>query len=527
MEDVFVKRKLKIIAGVLALLVVLAAGVILVLRFGFGIDVFDRSGWHETRKGGVQYRLYDGTPLSGWQTIEGGIYYFDPQQDDTAVTGWQTIGGHRYYMGTEGKAAVGWTVLEGDRYFFGNTGVMADGWLEQNGQRYWLGENGVMRTGWAELPEGRYYLDGDGVMQTGWLDLPEGRYYLREDGAMHTGWLELDTGRHYLDENGVMQTGWTELSEGTFWLGEDGIMQTGWLELDTGRYWLSDSGAAHQGWLEQDGAVRYFGDDYAMHIGWLELDGVSYYFSEDGVMQTGWLELDGKTWLLTETGVPYTGWLEDEKGRRWFREDGVMALGRAEVDGVTRWFDSRGYQLELVNPWNFVPEDYEVELVYVEGRQIAAQCSEALKAMMAACRAAGLNCSMTSAYRTHAYQTRIWTEQVERYVARGYSRARAEEVTSKSIAVPGTSEHQLGLAVDLTREEATYAWLNRHSWEYGFIMRYPFGKTELTGIYYEPWHFRYVGKELAKELYDLGLCLEEYMNMLTEQAGYEPVEEAA
>jgi D-alanyl-D-alanine carboxypeptidase len=87
----------------------------------------------------------------------------------------------------------------------------------------------------------------------------------------------------------------------------------------------------------------------------------------------------------------------------------------------------------------------------------------------------------------------------------------------ESVAVPGTSEHHLGLAADIGGGEAMYAWMRDNSWKYGFIVRYPEGKTEYTGIIYEPWHIRYVGVELAKELHDLGLCMEEYMEMITKK----------
>ena len=103
-------------------------------------------------------------------------------------------------------------------------------------------------------------------------------------------------------------------------------------------------------------------------------------------------------------------------------------------------------------------------------------------------------------------------------MAAGYTRASAEAETGRSIAVPGTSEHQLGLAVDLKNTYSTYNWLAANSWKYGFIVRYPDGDTALTGIYYEPWHFRYVGKELAAELFELDMCLEAYMEMLTVEA---------
>ena len=88
--------------------------------------------------------------------------------------------------------------------------------------------------------------------------------------------------------------------------------------------------------------------------------------------------------------------------------------------------------------------------------------------------------------------------------------------------MPGTSEHQLGLAVDIVdisnqhldasqENTAVQKWLMEHSWEYGFILRYPNEKSEITGIIYEPWHYRYVGREDAEQIHTLGVCLEEYL----------------
>lgn len=86
------------------------------------------------------------------------------------------------------------------------------------------------------------------------------------------------------------------------------------------------------------------------------------------------------------------------------------------------------------------------------------------------------------------------------------------------MAVPGTSEHQLGLALDINAEKGKctndelYQWLEKNSYKYGFILRYPTNKVEITGTNYEPWHYRYVGKEAEKEIYARGICLEEYLN---------------
>ena len=480
------KRVLKRILAILALLIVLAGAAVLVLRFGFGIDVFDRGGWHETKEGGVQFRAYDGTPLSGWQTIGDGTYYFDPAEDCTMATGWLELEGDRWYLGTSGRVVSGWTELNGNRYFFGEKGIMTTGWLEDGGKRYRMGEDGVMQTGWLEL-------DGD-------------RYYLGADGAMQTGWLEMD--------------------EGFYWLDEDGRVITGLVTLDTGVYYLKADGTAHTGWLEFDGQRSYFGSDRAMVTGWQTLDGETWYFDGEGAMQTGWLELEGKRWYLGDSGEMHTGWLDTEDGLYWFREDGVMAVGRVTVDGVDRYFTSEGKYVVLVNRWNPVPGDYETKLVDFRGFKVSAEARDAMEQMIRDCNAAGIYCGVNSVYRSYDYQNQIWSEQVERYVARGYSREWAIDTTNKSIAVPGTSEHQLGLAIDLACGDDGYAWLAEHGWEYGFIMRYPYGDTEWTGILYEPWHYRYVGVELAKELYDLGLCMEEYMDMLTRRAGYEPAEDA-
>ena len=108
---------------------------------------------------------------------------------------------------------------------------------------------------------------------------------------------------------------------------------------------------------------------------------------------------------------------------------------------------------------------------------------------------------------------------------KGYSREEAEKIAATISAIPGTSEHQLGLAVDIIDTQIWdlveaqenlpgQKWLMEHCWEYGFVLRYPKDGRESTGIIYEPWHYRYVGKELAAELHELGLTVEQYLDSL-------------
>ena len=185
------------------------------------------------------------------------------------------------------------------------------------------------------------------------------------------------------------------------------------------------------------------------------------------------------------------------------------------------------WQLLLVNRWHSLPEDYSVQLVELRnGFQVDERCYPDLQEMMDDCRAAGLSPLICSSYRTQEKQEQLFQNKVDRLTAQGLSPEEARTEAAKSVAVPGTSEHQLGLAVDIVAADnqnldqsqettAVQRWLMEHCWEYGFILRYPEGKSDVTGIIYEPWHYRYVGREAAQAIRDQGVCLEEYLESLT------------
>jgi D-alanyl-D-alanine carboxypeptidase len=173
-----------------------------------------------------------------------------------------------------------------------------------------------------------------------------------------------------------------------------------------------------------------------------------------------------------------------------------------------------------------VPEEYSVELGSYSGYKMAKHIISPLKQMLADCKAAGHTAVVSSAYRSHGDQIYLHNRRIQRFLDQGYSEEEAKLEAARRVAVPGTSEHELGLALDivdsdyrnLTEEQESMPaqkWLIENSWKYGFILRYPNNKSDVTGIIYEPWHYRYVGKELAKELHDSGLCLEEYFSQLT------------
>ena len=343
---------------------------------------------------------------------------------------------------------------------------------------------------------------------TGWQELDGQRYYYDATGKPTIGWIETAEGRFYTDSQGVLQLGFVTVGEQTYYLPADGTVLSGWQTLDGKKLCFTEEGALHSGWLEQTDATYYLQQGQPM-TGWQDIGKQRYFFAADGAMHTGWLEYEGD--------------------RYFFRPDGRMAKGKVQVsDTEVRYFTSTGKEVILVNPWNFMPEDYTVNVVAHNGYRVAEECLAPLKAMLSACKKAGHVALVRSSFRTHDDQIYLFENKVRYYMNKGYSREEAEKLTSKVNAIPGTSEHELGLAVDLVdrdyqklneKQETMPAqkWLMEHSWEYGFILRYPNDKTDVTGIIYEPWHYRYVGTELAAELHECGLCLEEYLEALTEE----------
>lgn len=178
----------------------------------------------------------------------------------------------------------------------------------------------------------------------------------------------------------------------------------------------------------------------------------------------------------------------------------------------------------LVNPDLSLPEDYVPnDLVYpdvrfifeekIEKRMLREEAAYALEDMFEAAETDGIYLAGVSAYRSHKTQTQLFNFYVERD---GYEKAKTYS------AAPGTSEHETGLAIDISGSTGKCAaqdcfadtvesvWLAENSANFGFIVRYPKGKEHITGYKYEPWHLRYVGKEVALEIFNKGITLEEY-----------------
>ena len=187
---------------------------------------------------------------------------------------------------------------------------------------------------------------------------------------------------------------------------------------------------------------------------------------------------------------------------------------------------SEEWNLIVVNRWNELPEDYSVELTELSnGQKVDSRIYPYLQEMFDAARAEGIYPIVREGYRTAEEQQEILDDKIQTYINQGYSQVKAERTAKEWVALPGTSEHQLGIAVDINADkskcsnEEVYAWLAENAYKYGFVLRYPPGKQKITGTSYEPWHYRYVGEEAAKEIYERGICLEEYFKQMIEEVG--------
>lgn len=180
------------------------------------------------------------------------------------------------------------------------------------------------------------------------------------------------------------------------------------------------------------------------------------------------------------------------------------------------------WNLVLVNDWNAVPDSYEseTEMYGIGDQRLDKRIQSAVSELLAA--GSAYNIRVVSGFRDQAHQARLYNNEVQKWVNTGLSQADAQIKAATIVKQPGHSEHNLGLAMDLGgsgnekleedfEETEAFRWLIAHCAEYGFILRFPKDGEDQTGVTYEPWHYRYVGKEAAKEIMERGITLEEYL----------------
>lgn len=201
------------------------------------------------------------------------------------------------------------------------------------------------------------------------------------------------------------------------------------------------------------------------------------------------------------------------------KQKSIEAAATLSTKGTDDW------ELLLVNDNYPLDQKYEPELEEIaEGRSVDARIAEDTKKMLSDAKEAGLKMYVLSAYRNYEDQKTVFNETMGDWINQGSTYLDAYEETKKSVAIPGYSEHATGLAMDIVSEDyqdlddkqadtKESKWLAENCYKYGFILRYPSDKSDITGIVYEPWHYRYVGKEAAKEIMEKNITLEEYLGV--------------
>ncbi len=186
--------------------------------------------------------------------------------------------------------------------------------------------------------------------------------------------------------------------------------------------------------------------------------------------------------------------------------------------------DTGSWQLRLIDYDHPLGEDFAPpELTEVaDGQSMDSRVAPAMSQLIADAKAAGYTVYFCSGYRDYDTQYYIYWNHIDQYTAQGLSEAEAHEKTRLAVNYPGSSEHQSGLCADILESwdqemepwiggSGLMLWLEQHCAQYGFVVRYPDGKTDITGVEYEPWHLRYVGQEAAAYMMEHGLCLEEFL----------------
>lgn len=208
------------------------------------------------------------------------------------------------------------------------------------------------------------------------------------------------------------------------------------------------------------------------------------------------------------------------------------ALGLTKAEAAAMLADP---MMVLVNHTNKMPDNYtfdtkECGSQTAVNKTLQTAACDAFLEMQKAAAADGVTVWMQSGYRSVKYQTGLYERKTKYYTDRGYDTATAKEMAAAVVNPPGYSEHNCGLAADLNSPEHTgldegfenttaFRWLCEHAVEYGFILRYPKGAEDKTEITYEPWHWRYVGRENAAKISASGLCFEDYIAQLHAIAG--------
>ena len=235
---------------------------------------------------------------------------------------------------------------------------------------------------------------------------------------------------------------------------------------------------------------------------------------DDGLISNGAVFSEGAEDLTDSEDLIYLDDILDNVD-----EESILSASGSEEEFS---FSQDDWRIILINKQHPIPDDYEFTLGTLSGSM---QCDERiisdLLLMMKEAKEDGVSLIVCSPYRNLDRQEMLFERKINNFIAKGYSYMDAYKLASQEVTVPGSSEHQVGLSIDFLtdgyttldegfKDTAAGIWLKENGADYGFILRYPDDKEYITSIEFEPWHYRYVGREAAKIIMDEGICLEEF-----------------
>ncbi|MBQ9991071.1 MAG: hypothetical protein IJP31_09065 [Lachnospiraceae bacterium] len=331
-----------------------------------------RGKWYWYEVDGQRYCLLrNKTILTGWRTVDGKRYYFDPDTY-TMQTGFLTVGTNTYYLeereGQEkptGALITGWITPEETNntcYWSNSSGILQKGlqkiegkWIyfdvvsgqlvkeiseaeiidgfvtitdgQDEEKVFYLINNRTVAKGWRTINGVRYYFDTTtGERMTGLFQAGKHQYHYDENGTAKIGWWEDENGNCYYFKTGMAVTGWQTIEGDRYYFGSDGRMQTQMVTVGRGNYFLGTDGRMRTGFVRYCGSTYYFAANGKMVTGWQTLEGQRYYFAENGCMYTGWLKRGNYTYYLDEQLSVY----------------GRMVKGKREIESFTYYFNEQG-----------------------------------------------------------------------------------------------------------------------------------------------------------------------------------------
>ncbi len=401
----------------------------------------------------------------------------------------------RYYISDDGELppAGSYRALDSRFFVFDQTGLTVDGFYEEGSLRFCIDSAGRPQQDIRTYKGETVFFMKDGSLYTGFVKKNDVKLFFR-DGVTKEDIFKFN-GKVYCSlANGRLFTGWKADDRFTYYFTEDGSAATGMVKIGDHYYCFDDDGRMVFGFQTVGDDIYYFDTTSGHMVTDTQID--NYLIGPDGRCSKRPVKLIG---VFTSR------------------------YGYVKSAVIEYPLDNDDWELVCVNAKYKVGTDVDnkVTLKTVAGsaERMDSRAAYWYDKMYAAAKKDGIILTPVSGYRSYEDQMRLFYIFVDEYMAEGKTGYESEKLSLTRRMAPGSSEHNLGICMDIVtassssnfQNTAEYRWLSANAADYGFILRYPYDKQDITGVQFEPWHWRYVGVKNARAIKDSGKCLEEYL----------------